>query len=151
MAGAGCSNTTPIAQPEVRTSAETRAPARTQKKAPSKGPADRECIGLTTADGFGLYRTWRPVVGSRGASDHPRWVDKFSEEAKDLADDTRLDDSCGELGMMTSQLSLEAAILMAEVFTSSAGEATTREYKAVADAGNTLMRELGVDEEFRTR
>ena len=90
-------------------------------------------------------------MGSRGASDHPRWVDKFSEEAKDLADDTRLDDSCGELGMMTSQLSLEAAILMAEVFTSSAGEATTREYKAVADAGNTLMTELGVDEEFRTR
>jgi hypothetical protein len=77
-------------------------------------------------------------------------VDKFSEEAKGLADDTRLDHTCGDLGKMTSQLSLQAAILMAEVFTSSDGEATTREYKAVADAGNTLMTELGVDEKFHT-
>lgn len=119
--------------------------------ADSSATADRprvSCPSITRDQGLSLYEAWADVVTSKGRSDHQRRVEEFADEAETLANAQR-EDACGDLSVRVVQLSSEAARLVAWMLIGE-GEADSSKYQAVADAGNSLMSELGVDRRFDT-
>ena len=87
-------------------------------------------------------------MASKGSSDHQRRVERFADEADKIAE-SRHDDACAELNVMVVRLSSEASRLVAWMLIGE-GEAGASKYQAVADAGNILMKRLGVEKQFAT-
>ena len=88
------------------------------------------------------------MVGSKGSSDHPRRVERFADDTEKAAG-AGYDAPCADVGAMMEQLSAEAGRLAAWVLIGD-GEAELSKYQAVAEAGNLLMKRLGVDRQFDT-
>jgi hypothetical protein len=88
------------------------------------------------------------VVASEGSSDHQRHVERFADDAE-MAAGARYDAACADVGTMMGQLSAEAGRLVAWMLIGE-GQAEPSKYQAVADAGNILMKRLGVDQQFET-
>jgi hypothetical protein len=102
-----------------------------------------------TPDGRILHSSWKIVIASRGQTDHERWVEKFADRIRVVADDARHDAACGGadgVGLKATILSSEAAYLSATVVYS--GKAPNSIYEKVADLGNNLMVKLEVNEKF---
>ena len=136
FAAAGCANaSTPTAQPPGASSTIAETPPGT-------------CTTVTKDQGLLLYEGWVDVVASKGSSDHQRRVERFADEADKIAE-SRRDDACAELNVMVVRLSSEASRLVAWMLIGE-GEAGASKYQAVADAGNILMKRLGVEKQFAT-
>ena len=137
LGGAGCAN--PTATPPTPSSAASSAIVEAPPNA---------CTTVTRDQGVLLYEGWADVVASKGSSDHQRHAKRFADEAEKLAD-TPHDDACADLEVMVVRLSSEASRLVAWMLIGE-GEAESSKYKAVADAGNILMKRLGVAQQFAT-
>ena len=140
MGAAGCADTTRQAAQPAPSSAASSAILETLPVT---------CMSVTSSQGLVLHKSWVDVVASKGLSDHQRRVERFAEEADKAADGARPDDPCAEVKEMAARLSSEAARLVAWVLIDEA-DVEWSKYQAVADKGNTLMRELGVDKVFET-
>jgi len=140
LAAAGCANpTTPTAQPPPSSAASSTI---------AETPPTGTCTTVTRDQGLRLYEGWMDVVASKGSSDHQRRVERFADEAAKIAE-TRHDDACTELEVMVVRLSSEASRLVAWMLIGE-GEAGASKYQAVADAGNILMKRMGVEKQFAT-
>jgi hypothetical protein len=95
-----------------------------------------------------LHELWDDAVASKGSSDHQRRVERFADDAEKLAQ-TRQDDACADLTVMVVRLSSEASRLVAWMLVGD-GQAEASKYKAVADAGNILMKRFGLAQQFTT-
>ena len=106
------------------------------------------CTSVARDQGISLSRVWADVVASEGSSDRQRLVQRFADDAEKAAG-ARYDAACADVGAMMVQLSAEAGRLSAWMLIGD-GDAELSKYQAVAEAGNVLMKRLGVDQPFET-
>jgi len=135
LTSAGCGQSTPPAPSSAASGAIVETPL-------------SACTGVATEHGRSLSQGWAEVVGSKGSSDHRRRVERFADDAEKIAS-ARYDAACADLGMMMVQLSSEASRLAAWVLIGD-GEAELSRYRTVAEAGNSLMKRLGLNQQFDT-
>jgi hypothetical protein len=139
LVSAGCADTTGQSAPPAPGSAASSAVAETPLGA---------CTSVAREQGLSLSRVWADVVASKGSSDHQRHLERFAADTEKAAS-AGYDAACADVGAMMEQLSAEAGRLAAWVLIGD-GEAELSKYQAVAEAGNLLMKRLGVDRQFDT-
>ncbi|UNX55827.1 hypothetical protein MF406_06215 [Georgenia sp. TF02-10] len=88
-----------------------------------------------------VTRSWERVIASRGAADHQEMVEAFYDTVEGAGDN----DQAGCHGAVElAELAFSASLLQAAV--TAEPEAVAEDYVAVADAGNTWLAEILVND-----